>query len=202
MSTLTAIQDAQSILINPLTGSVYNYTHKRLLVRIPISLVDVFNPNKEELWRFDPTLYNGTDTNSFVYLVFFPEYTSEDEVLSGQGLKVGFSVSSLANLSTMRRGFSCSISQRNSFYFYILERVLKLSNLSTGYGYTPIKVIDFCLPEPNDEGFNVVSHSEIGTVRFGKIEITKRPEGTIFWQGGNYFKSDWDFRFIEAKLRQ
>jgi len=208
MATLAEIQSAQSKLIDVNTGNPINYVFKRILINIPISLITLFNPNNYKLWRFDPNHYDSLDDNNHVYMILFPDYSPEDKFLGEQGLNEGFTTPAITNVSSYRRIYNAKVnSQREDFFYYILERLIKISNTSNfGTYYVPIKIIDFCFPEASDDTIssNITSNGEIGTIRWGKIEIGKRPDGLVLnpTTGQNYFLSDWDFKFYELDIRQ
>jgi hypothetical protein len=195
MTYYTDIQSAQSLVLPP-------YSSKRLLVRSPLSVVEQINPEKYNLWQFDPTFYDDTDTSDYVYLVFFPEYTVEDEKFGEGGYKNTFSRSSFVPTTT-RKGFTAKISQPLRIFYDIIDAVVSISKTSTFNRHSPIKIIDFC--RGGNDKPTVISEGDVGTIRWGQITISKHPQmvqGQIPPGGTtDYCLEPWEFKFTESVLR-
>lgn len=192
MTLLSEIQQAQSQWLYPLFN-------KRILIRTPIALVQQYNPNHLNLQFFDPTNYVTGDNDNYVYMVMFPEYESEDEFLADRKYKPASNSSAIAVPSTLRRGFRAVVRQSSAMYFNILQQLVVSSETSSFQRHTPIRVIDSCLPE--NKGNTMLGGGDIGTVRYGRIDISKRPGGLLTSGLEDHCISKWEFKFSEAELR-
>lgn len=176
----------------------YPLRNKRLLIRTPISVVSAFNPPPQALRFFDPTAYDSTDNNNFVYMVLFPTYESEDNFQVQREYKSSPTQSAIATPSTLRRGFRATVIQPHLVFFKIMQQLCVISETSGFNRHTPIKVIDCCLPETSP---NVSVNGDVGTIRYGRIDITKRPGGSISWENVDYCLGGWEFKFSDSQLR-
>ncbi|MEH2135428.1 hypothetical protein [Nostoc sp.] len=192
MTLLTEIQTAQSLLHPP-------FVNKQLLVRSPLSVIELFNPSHQNLWLFDPTHYDSTDTDDYAYLRLFPKYEPQDVGLGDRSFKPSFS-RIIATTSTVQRTFQSTIFQSQGFIYRILERLILIAETSIYNQYTPIKIVDFCKPEAIDDSTTSIFNGEPATVRFGRIDITKIPAFVRGWKG-EYVISEWEFKFSEARYR-
>lgn len=197
MTYYTDIQSAQSRLLPP-------YASKRLLVRSPLSIIESLNPDKFNLWQFDPTFYDGEDTADYVYLVFFPRYTPEDDTFGEAAYKNTFARSAVFAPTTERRGFTVAITQPLRVFYDVVNRLVEISKTSSFTTHAPVKIIDFCRPEIGDSS-NVISEGDVGTIRYGRIDIKKQPtftrEQNFAGIDAEYCLEPWEFKFSEAKLR-
>jgi len=192
MTLLTEIQSAQSVLHPP-------FVTKQILVRSPIRVIELFNPTHQNLWLFDPTHYDGTDTDDYVYLRLFPKYTPQNEPLAERAFKPTFSRIT-ASTATVQRTFQATVFQSQGFVYRIIERLVLIAETSTFNRYTPIKIVDFCWPEAIDDSKTALLGGEPATIRFGRIDISKSPAMVRGWKG-EYCQSEWEFKFSEAKYR-
>ena len=87
-----------------------------------------------------------------------------------------------------------------AFIFYIIERLALIANTSSYATYTPIKVVDFCSPESSDDPNTAVYNGELATIRYGRIDIEKRP-AIVRGFNMDYCTSEWEFKFSEVNLR-
>jgi hypothetical protein len=173
---------------NNCTGQI---TRRKLLVRSHIDTIEQINPLHKHLDLFETTVFDATDTNDYIYLRLFPTADSDDEVYGeGTVLKNTFSRSAVFAPSTTRRGIRCTISDRRRLILDVMRSLVDISETSTFGLYKPIKVIDFCTPEPTEDR----------TIRYGAIQIDKKP-GLIRRGDEYYCNSDWEFLFRDAKLR-
>lgn len=194
MTLLQDIQSAQYLCLPP-------FTNKRVLVRVPLTVVATFNPQKRSLWLFDPTHYETSDTDDYVYLRLFPQYVPEEDILGDRAFKPTFN-GTVANHATVRRGFQATIIQSQAFIYSIVERIAKIAATSSYSKYTPIKIIDFCYPEALDDSNTILLGNEYATIRYGRIIITKIPPFIRGIDGSEYCREAWEFKFTEAKLRE
>lgn len=169
------------------------FTRKRLLIRVHTTTVEALNPTGVYLDLFDPTLYTVDDTTDYIYLRIFPDYDQENNILGEGGLKNTFSLPSAYAVTTVRRGFKATVTDRRKIISDIITRLVEISKTSAFTRFAPIKVIDFCLSEP---GATIVG-VEPGTVRWGELKIDNLP-GTV---GKSYLKNDWSFNFSDVFLR-
>jgi hypothetical protein len=190
MTLLTEIQAAQSQLLLP-------FINKQLLVRSPLSVIELFNPNQYNLWQFDSGNYG--DSSDYVYLRLFPSYESTNEVQGDRGFKPSFN-GTVAQHTTTRRTFTATVRQQTAFIFYIIERLALIANTSSYATYTPIKIVDFCSPEAIDDPNTATYNGELATTRYGRIDIEKRPAIVRGFQM-DYCLSEWEFKFSEVDLR-
>lgn len=190
MTLLSDIQFAQASLLLP-------FANKPVLIRTPLTVAQSFNSTKQ-LWLYDPTHYDTNDTNDYVYLRLFPEYTAEDEYLGDRLYKNSFSRSATASVVNVRKGFSATVRQSAKWIYDIVERISTISN-STSYGiHNPIKIVDFCRTESQD---SIDIRGEQATIRWGKINVEKAPSFIRAINGKDYCKESWDFKFFESRLR-
>ncbi|MEH1789996.1 MAG: hypothetical protein V7L23_31630 [Nostoc sp.] len=190
MTLLSEIQAAQSQLLLP-------FINKQLLVRSPLSVIQLFNPNHYNLWQFDSGNYG--DSSDYVYLRLFPGYESTNEVQGDRGFKPSFN-GTVAQHTTTRRIFTATVRQQTAFIFYIIERLALIANTSSYTTYTPIKIVDFCSPEAIDDVNTSVYNGETGTIRYGRIDIEKRPAIARGFQM-DYCLTNWELKFSEVDLR-
>ncbi len=190
MTLLTEIQAAQSQLLLP-------FTIKPLLVRSPLSIVQLLNPNFCNLWQFDPSNYG--DSSDCVYLRLFLNYEVTNEVQGERGFSPTFN-GTTAKHTTTRRIITATVRQQTAFIFYIIERLALIANTSSYATYTPIKVVDFCSPESSDDPNTAVYNGELATIRYGRIDIEKRP-AIVRGFNMDYCTSEWEFKFSEVNLR-
>ncbi|MEW5859805.1 MAG: hypothetical protein AB1861_20870 [Cyanobacteriota bacterium] len=166
------------------------YIRKRLLIRTPVAVVESVSPTGIYLDLFDTTLYTGDDTTDYIYLRILPDYDQENDNLGEGGLRNTFSSPGVYAVSTVRRGFRATVSDRRRVILDIIRRLIDISKSSSYIKFAPIKVIDFCLPEFGASIFN----GELATVRWGEIITDNLPGLT----GKGYLKADWNFTFKEA----
>lgn len=194
MALIDDLTDAQAQWLHPLRS-------KRLLIRTPIALLTTFSVPASLYRFFDPTHYDGTDTDDYVYLTLFPQYESESEAIVERKYQPTFSRGAIAFPSTVRHGFRAVVDrQPDMVFFKIVEQLVEISETSSSSVHSPVKAIDFCLPESSGNT-NVTSEGDLGSIRYGRIDITKRPSGSIRWEGRDYAIAPWEFSFREAKLR-
>lgn len=189
MTLLTDIQAAQSQVLLP-------FVNKPLLVRTPLEVIEAFNPNHYDLWLFDPTNYG--DSADYVYLRLFPKYESPIDP-ADRGYFPTFNGTATRHATT-RRTFTATINQQQGWIFKVIERLAAIADTSSYTVHTPIKIIDFCSPEAEDDTGTTEYGGELGTIRYGRIDIEKRPEiirGVLM----NYCRGEWNFKFTEAILR-
>jgi hypothetical protein len=173
---------------NPCIGQV---TKRKLLVRSHVDTIEQINPLSKHPDIFETTAFDSTDTSDYIYLRLFPTADSDDEVYGdGTGLKNTFSRSAVFAPSTTRRGIRCTISDRRRLILDIMRSLVDISETSVFNLYKPIKVIDFCTPEPTEDR----------TIRYGEIQIDKKP-GLIKRGDEYYCTGDWEFLFRDTKLR-
>jgi hypothetical protein len=190
MTLLSEIQAAQSQLLPP-------FINKQLLVRSPLTVIQLFNPNHYNLWQFDSGNYG--DSSDYVYLRLFPGYESANEVQGDRGFKPSFN-GTVAQHTTTRRTFTATVRQQTAFIFYLVERLALIANTSSYTTYTPIKIVDFCSPEAIDDPNTAAYNGELATTRYGRIDIEKRPAIVRGFQM-DYCTSEWEFKFSEVDLR-
>jgi hypothetical protein len=190
MTLLSEIQTAQAQLLLP-------FVSKQLLVRSPLSIIELFNPNHYNLWQFDPSNYG--DSSDYVYLRLFPKYESADESLGEKGYFPTFSKVATRHTTT-QRAFTATVVQQSAFVYRIIERLAAIADTSSYTVHTPIKVIDFCSPEASDDANTSIYGGELATVRYGRIDIQKRPAIVRGFQM-DYCTSEWEFKLTEAKYR-
>lgn len=159
---------------------------KQLFVRFPEVMGEQLNPEGQWLDLFSSQQFDTTDTEDYLYLRLFPDYTQENDVFGEGGLKNTFNSAAVYAHSTTRRGFKAIIRDKRLLILDIIRNLVNNSRSSSYTRYTPIKVIDFCLPEPEEEY----------TIRYGSIDFERLPG-----LRKNYLKEDWEFTFKEAKLR-
>ncbi|MCC5618414.1 hypothetical protein LC605_25680 [Nostoc sp. CHAB 5836] len=172
----------------------YELTHQcqspfaktRLLVRVPIAVIEQLNPTHKYLDLFNSTHYDPSDTDDYVYLQLFPNYDTENDRLGEKGFRNTFSQSVFA-VTTTRRGFKATILDQRRLILDILRRLIDISETSAYNKYVPIKVIDFCSPEVG------ATYS----IRYGAIAIDNYPSIT----GDGFLSQSWEFSFKEAQLR-
>ncbi len=193
MTLLQEIQSAQTLCIPP-------FISKRILLRVPLTVVATLNPQSRSLWLFDPNHYDSSDTNDYVYLRLFPQYTPEDDYLGDRAFKPSFN-GTVANYSTTRRGFRATVVQSQAFLYYIVERVAAIAATSTYGVYTPIKIIDFCRTAADYDPSTIAIGGEYATIRYGRIDIIKIPSLIRGVDGNDYCKDDWEFKFTSVTLR-
>lgn len=163
-------------------------------MRSRVETVEQLNPDSIYLDLFDTSAYDLTDTSDYIYLRLFPDADSDDEVYGDRpGLRNTFSRSAVFAPSTVRRGLRCTVKDRRRLVLDILRMLITISETSAFNVYKPIKVIDFCTPEPGEEK----------TIRFGAIQIDRKPglSGRGTTQNKVYVDSDWEFIFRETRLR-
>jgi hypothetical protein len=163
---------------------------KRLLIKTPVAVIEQVNPTGVYLDLLDPTLYTSDDTTDYIYLTIFPDYDEDNDNLGEGGLRNTFSDPGVYTVTTVRRGFRATVSDRRRVILDITRRLIDISKSSTYTRFAPIKVIDFCLPEFDASIFN----GELATVRWGEIKTDNLPGLT----GKGYVKADWNFVFREA----
>ncbi|MBD2364582.1 hypothetical protein H6G36_25975 [Anabaena minutissima FACHB-250] len=168
------------------------FVRKRLLIRIHTSTVEALAPTGLYLDLFDPTLYTTDDTTDYIYLRTFPDYDQENDNTGDGGLRNTFSSPAVYAPSTVRRGFRATVTDRRKIILDMVRRLAEISKSSSYSTFTPVKVIDFCLPDFGASSFS----GEMGSVRWGEIRLGNLPGLT----GRGYLKSDWEFTFKEAKL--
>jgi hypothetical protein len=199
MSLYTDIQSCQNNWQFPLV-------RKRILVRTPINLVVTHNPLLRDLWLFDPTPYVGGDTSDYVYLVILPDYTPSNNFPTERGYKTTFSQRT-ANFSTRERVFEATVKQSQAFIYYIINQLIAISESSSTTQHHPIRVIDTCLPDGlggspvQGSGTVTIQGQDKGTIRYGRIDITKEPQGLVTENGMDYCIGGWSFKFTELGLR-
>jgi hypothetical protein len=192
MTTYSNIQSAQSTWVYPLV-------RKRFLIQIPVSYVDTYNPNYKDLRFYDSTQYSSDDTTNTVYLVLFPDYEGGDEYSQTRKYEAT-SLGSSAVASTVRFGCKCSVKQSPIRHFHMVFNLVRTSENSNLTGHVPIKIIDFNLPDMTGQLTNVTSMGDVGTIRYGRIEIIKKPSNPINFQGDVYCGTPWEFSFSDINL--
>ena len=166
-------------------------------MRSPLAVVELFNPKHYNLWVFDPTNYG--DSADYIYLRLFPRYESADESQGEKGYFPTFSRVATRHATT-QRAFTATVIQQTGFIYRIIERLALIADTSSYAIHTPIKIIDFCSPEPVDDANTATYNGELATVRFGRIDIQKRPAIVRGFQQ-EYCTSEWEFKFSESKYR-
>ena len=192
MTLINDINSAQSVIKLP-------FANKPLLIRTPISLVDAYNPNRLQLWIYDPTNYLTQDNNDWVYLRLFPQYEPADELIAEGKYSHTFNSSAVANLSAIRSGFNATVRQSSKVIFDLIFQLAYISATTSFSRHSPIKIIDFIRPEPNKTV--IQSNSESGTVRNGRIDITQYPTFIKGFDGQEYCKNGWSFKFSQVDLK-
>lgn len=192
MTFFDDIVSAQSCIIQPFASKV-------ILVRSPLTIAQQVNPPADKLWLFDPTHYDATDTNDYVYLRIFPNYTPEDDIVGDRTLRNTFNGSAIAP-SRVRRGFNADIIQSNAFIYDLIERLVHISLTSSFSQYSPIKIIDFA--RPNLFGANTVVNSvgERGSILYGSITLNQLPHLVRVANGRDYIRGGWSMRFQSLEL--
>lgn len=165
---------------------------KRLLIRVHVDTVEAIAPTGLYLDLLDPTLYTADDTEDYIYLRIFPDYDQENDNIGEGGLRNTFSSPAVYAPSTVRRGFRATVTDRRRIILDIVRRLVEISKSSSYNTFTPVKVIDFCLPDFGASSFS----GELGSVRWGEIQLSNLPGLT----GRGYLRGDWEFTFKEAKL--
>ena len=195
MTLLADIQAAQVCWQFPLT-------RKRILIRTPISLVSQLNPQLKDLHLFDPNNYDVDDTDAYVHLVLMPGYSPSNNFQAERGFQTQFS-NRAAVYSTRERTFEATVAQPQAFLYYIVNRLVAISETSALATHAPIKIIDTCLPEGAGLASSVtIQGGDLGTIRYGRIDITKEPAaGLISFEGSDYCVGSWSFKFTELALR-
>lgn len=170
-----------------------NMSRKRLLIRVQTATVEALNPTGIYLDLFDPNFYTLDDTSDYIYLRTFPDYDQENDRTGEGGLRNTFSSPAVKAVSTVRRGFKATITDRRKIILDVVRRVVEISDSSSFQVYSPIKVIDFCLPETSPS----VLGTEPATIRLGEIKLDDLPG----MNGKGFLKDDWSFTFKESILR-
>ena len=174
---------------------------KRLLIRVPVIVVEQINPTHKWLDLFDSAFYDSNDTSDYVYLRLFPEYDVENDHLGEKGLKNTFSSAAVFVPANTRRGFKAIVKDRRSFILDLIRRLVDISE-STAYNrYSPIKVVDFCHPELASDPNTLVNAGELATVRWGAIALDANLPSLVRIGNDDCLKKDWGFTFKEAFLR-
>ena len=157
----------------------------KLLIRFPVLLGEEENLNSEWLDLFSSQQFDADDTDDYLYLRLFPEYTQENDVFGEGKLKNTFNSAAVYSHSTVRRGFKAVVTDRRLLIFSLIKRIIENSRTSSFTVFTPVKVIDFCLPETGEY-----------TIRFGSINYDRIPGIR-----GSHLRGDWEFTFKESILR-
>lgn len=190
MTTREAIVNAQLNCAIP-------WARQPIMILTPVAVIEDLEIASKWFYLFDPTHYQNTDTNDYVYLRLFPQqYSSETDKLGEGGLKVIFSRGDVATASTVRRGFKATIMQRERVILDVVQQLILISETSKYNRFTPIKVIDFCNLEL---GERLIYNGKLATVRYGEITIDSTIPALSYDQ--NYLSDNWSLTFKEAKLR-
>ena len=160
--------------------------YKRLLIKLPSGLANRF--------KLDEWLESG-----YLCLHILPEEYSEIE----EGEKSKY-INTYSNyrLGTRvgRIGFSINSPDLNNNNIISLIKYLAKISFSTGYKeHSPITIIDFCKPEPEDVESALRNNSEPFTTRNGIITVNSA-SGTIQLGEFNY-NQGLQFTFMETQLR-
>lgn len=191
MALIDDINSAQSAIKLP-------FANKPILIRTPLTLVDTYNPNRLQLWLYDPTNYITEDNNDWVYLRLFPQYEPTDEPVKSGKYSHTFNSSAVANIGAIRRSFTATVKQSSKVIFDLIFQLSFISATTTFSKHSPIKIIDFVRPE--SKGSKILIGSEAGTVRNGRIDITRYPTFVRGIDGTEYCRNEWAFKFSDVDL--
>lgn len=173
---------------------------KRLLIRIPITVLEQLNPQHKHLDLFDTTHYDTSDTNDYVYLRLFPNYDVENDRLGEKGFRNTFSSAAVFAPANTRRGFKATVKDSRKLVLDLIRRLVDISETTAYNRYSPIKVVDFCHPElPPDA--NTSTYGELATIRYGAITFDATLPSVVRVGSKEYLKREWGFTFKEHLLR-
>lgn len=158
----------------------------KLLIRLPVSVGESLNSSYQWLDLFSLQQFDTDDTNDYLYIKIYPGYTQENDIFGEGKLKNTFSSPAVYHHSTTRRGFKAVVTDRRRLILDIVRSLVEISRTSSYNSYSPIKVIDYCLPEAGEEH----------TIRYGAVELSRLPG-----LRQSYLVEDWEFTFKEARLR-
>jgi len=162
-----------------------NSKHK-LLVRLPVAVGENLNPSSRWLDLFTTQQFDADDTDDYLYLKLFPEYTQQNDVFGEERLKNTFNSAAVFSPATRRRGFIARITDKRLLILEIIRTLAINSRTSSFTLFSPIKVVDYCLPEIG----------ESYTIRYGAINNTSLPG-----LRKGHLSGEWEFEFKEAELR-
>lgn len=162
---------------------------KRLLIKVHVSTVEALNPTGIYL-----DLFAVTDAVDYIYLRLFPDYDQENDRIGEGGLRNTFSSPAVKAPKTVRRGFKATITDKRKIILDIIRRLADISESSSFTVFSPIEVIDFCLPEPGAP----ILFGEPASVRYGEIILDNNLPGL---NGRGYLRDNWSFSFKEIVLR-
>ncbi|MFN6560008.1 MAG: hypothetical protein RMY28_009390 [Nostoc sp. ChiSLP01] len=182
-------------IINAQINCMGQIGRQPLLVLTPIAVIENLEIDSKWFYLFDPTHYQDTDTDNYVYLRLFPDYSPETNRLGDSpGLKPTFNGTGYS-ASTVRRGFKVTIIQKERVILEVLQQLILIAESSKYNRFSPIKVIDFCNLELGDR----LSHNnQLATVRHGEIIIDELPPLSY---NQDYVNSNWTITFAEVNLR-
>lgn len=173
---------------------------KRLLIRVPVVVVEQLNPSHKHLDLFDTTHYDTSDTNDYVYLRLFPDYDVENDRLGEKGFRNTFSSAAVFAPANTRRGFKATVKDNRKLILDITRRLVDISETAAYNRYSPIKVVDFCYPELSDDTNTSTFGGELATIRYGAIALdTTLP--AVVRVGSEECLKRWGFTFKEHLLR-
>lgn len=185
---------AQTYVANPVGK-------KKFLIRVPIATLAFLNPDKQLLCFFDPDFYDSKDTADYCYLRLFPEVKGKGSPVADRGFQIGFSRGAIAVPGVVRRSLDISIPTTDKLIFDVVRRVIEISESTKWTGiYSPIKVVDFCCPEMIGDSKTAMFTGEIGTVRYGQMDLTDMPM-LVRSPTGDYLKDSWNVSFSDIALR-
>ncbi|ACC81140.1 hypothetical protein [Nostoc punctiforme] len=166
-----------------------------LLVLTPVAVIEDLQIASKWFYLFDPTHYQETDTNNYVYLKLFTDYSPETNRLGDSpGLKTTFSRTGYG-ASTIKRGFKATVIQKERVILEVLQKLILISESSKYNQFSPIKVVDFCSVELGDR---FIYNNRLATVRYGEMIIDETPP---LGYDQNYINSNWSLTFTEVNLR-
>ncbi len=186
----------RKLIVNAQPNCLGHWARQPIMVSTPIAVIEELLIDSKWFYLFDPTRYQGTETDSYVYLRIFSQYSRETDNQGEGGLKPTFSRSSNHTLTTVRRGFKATIIQKERVIFEIIQQLILISESTKYNQFSPIKVLDFCNPELSDR-FNY--GGKLATVRYGEMTIDSTIPALSYDQ--NYLNDNWSISFKEVKLR-
>lgn len=188
MTTLELIASAQ-------INCAMRMARQPLFVLTPIAVIESLQIASKWFYLFDPTHYQNTDTNDYIYLRLFTNYSPEtDRLGDSPGLKIIFDGTGYS-ASTVRRGFKATIVQKERVALDVLQQLILISESSKYNRFAPIKIIDFCNLELSDR---LRFDGKLATVRHGEITIDSIPALSY---DQDYLSDNWSFTFKEVNLR-
>ncbi|KYC42062.1 hypothetical protein WA1_18850 [Scytonema hofmannii PCC 7110] len=173
------------------------FSHKRLLLRVPLATAEQLNLEHKHLDLFDATLYDADDTEDYIYLTLYPDYDVENDVLGEKGFRNTFNSPAVYAPANTRRGFKVTVKDHRKLILNIIKQLADISETTSYRRYSPVKVVDFCHPETTSAS---AYDGELATIRWGELVLdTNLP--SLIKAKEDYLKKDWGFTFKETILR-